>query len=442
MIDFWLLCFVFLVFQCCLVSGFTYSKACRWIVPFNDTVSYWKSTGTGKTIESTIQNSLFSVEKAKLCEQHSLEKLAECLFEDPDIVFWTRFLSGVQLEKFYLLLTDWFEKNSQCPKLFVIHVQHGLGNRLRALASALAYVELIPHIPILIWECDHHMGAKWEDLFEDLSNVVISPVEDESLLKNPFGNFFVIDYMKVTTRQRYPLPLEYTISQHIYWKSAYLLHVVGYQSAQIIRRFHYLVKSQFSKLIPIQPLKQVILENCPREPFIGFHIRQRLLHEEKFVTKNPQLEYGYFSARIIDKYRSKNRVAYFCTTASTLLSLYPSISIYTAADSYLSYEQLFHCVQNKIAVDHRRLLPLSISTCENRSRLCIQKALVDLYCLSQSNLLFGSLWSSFTEVAHWLNSNDQSLVYLHTNLFFRNGSFRNETEFLMNVEEKLTFILS
>ncbi|GJD07487.1 hypothetical protein Gasu2_18460 [Galdieria sulphuraria] len=187
MIDFWLLCFVFLVFQCCLVSGFTYSKACRWIVPFNETVSYWKSTGTGKTIESTIQNSLFSVEKAKLCEQHSLEKLAECLFEDPDIVFWTRFLSGVQLEKFYLLLTDWFEKNSQCPKLFVIHVQHGLGNRLRALASALAYVELIPHIPILIWECDHHMGAKWEDLFEDLSNVVISPVEDESLLKNPFA---------------------------------------------------------------------------------------------------------------------------------------------------------------------------------------------------------------------------------------------------------------
>ncbi|GJD07048.1 hypothetical protein Gasu2_14310 [Galdieria sulphuraria] len=347
MIDFWLLCFVFLVFQCCLVSGFTYSKACRWIVPFNDTVSYWKSTGTGKTIESTIQNSLFSVEKAKLCEQHSLEKLAECLFEDPDIVFWTRFLSGVQLEKFYLLLTDWFEKNSQCPKLFVIHVQHGLGNRLRALASALAYVELIPHIPILIWECDHHMGAKWEDLFEDLSNVVISPVEDESLLKNPFGNFFVIDYMK-----------------HIYWKSAYLLHVVGYQSAQIIRRFHYLVKSQFSKLIPIQPLKQVILENCPREPFIGFHIRQRLLHEEKFVTKNPQLEYGYFSARIIDKYRT---------------------------DSYLSYEQLFHCVQNKIAVDHRRLLPLSISTCENRSRLCIQKALVDLYCLSQSKLLFGTI---------------------------------------------------
>ncbi|GJD05811.1 hypothetical protein Gasu2_02600 [Galdieria sulphuraria] len=244
--------------------------------------------------------------------------LFECLFEDPDIVFWTRFLSGVQLEKFYLLLTDWFEKNSQCPKLFVIHVQHGLGNRLRALASALAYVELIPHIPILIWECDHHMGAKWEDLFEDLSNVVISPVEDESLLKNPFAHL---------------------LEKCLFITCCWLPVSADNPSLSLF----------------------VILENCPREPFIGFHIRQRLLHEEKFVTKNPQLEYGYFSARIIDKYRN----------------------------SYLSYEQLFHCVQNKIAVDHRRLLPLSISTCENRSRLCIQKALVDLYCLSQSNLLFG-----------------------------------------------------
>ncbi|GJQ13555.1 hypothetical protein GpartN1_g5346.t1 [Galdieria partita] len=434
----------FLFFGCWLVSGLTYSNGSFWrLSSLNYSVPYWKIPETERELQQSIQKFLFSVERAPVWEHYSLEQLAECLYNDVDIVFWTRVLSGVQLEKFYSQLMDLYLNSNQCPQLFVIHVQHGLGNRLRVLASALAYVQLIPYLPILIWETDHHMGAKWEDLFEDLPNVVISDLEDafEKVLKNPSGNYYVIDYMKMTTQQRYPLPLDYAILQHIYWKSSCVLRVVGSQP-HLNRRFHHFLKSQFSKLIPTQPLKQAILENCPREPFVAFHIRRRLLHEETFVTNDPQSEYGYISARLIDKYRSMNRVINFCSIAARLLSLYPFIAMYIAADSQLSYMRWFQCLQNKVAVDSRRIFPLSVSNCENRSRLCIQKALVDLYCLSRAEVLFGSFWSSFTEVAHYLNSNDQSLFYLDTNSFFRNGSIKNETKFHVNVKEKLAYIFS
>jgi len=419
------------------------------VVEYSCNVSVWKKPlASEKWIGSlspntfwfyTVGNSFFSLEKPACSPQLIPESVAKCLYLDPDIRFVAKILSGSQLEKFYVQLASQYQESHQCPKLFVIHVQHGLGNRLRALASGLAYVELIPHIPILVWERDSHMGAYWEDLFEDLNCVIVSEVDAvfwEPLFR---GNFYWIDYMKVDPKERYPLSLDYAISQHIYWKSAYILKTVSNQS-NTRRHFHRLFKFQFSKLIPLPSLKQVVSRSCPTSrsgPLVGFHIRRRLLQEETFVTENPSLEYGESFARIINKHRKDNKVNYFCNAAVTLLSSYSTLTTYIAADSFLSYERWGHCVRNRIAVTSQRMLPPNIPNCENRSRYCIQMALVDLCCLSRCNVLFGSFYSSFTEVAHYWSTNNQSLFYLGKNEFSKNGNFRNEAEFLISLKKHL-----
>lgn len=423
-----------------LVVGLTLSNSSFSILPCDCPAAHSKVSLMLEAHQFTTDSSLLSRGASKLCDQDLLETMASCLYEEVDILLWAQILSKIQLEKLLTELVEWYRNRNRCPKLFVIHVQHGLGNRLRAIASGLAYVQLMPYIPILIWERDHHLGASWEDLFEDLPNVVVIgniSKSWKSIWKNAAENFYMIDYMNVATKQRYSLPLDYPIAQNIYWKSAYMLQVVGSQP-QIVGHFHRLVNSQLSRLTPIQSLRMKISKTCPRKPFVGFHIRRRMLREEKFIAEDPVLEYGHVSARVIDKHRSNNRVAYFCQAAATLLSIYPSATVYLAADSQLSYERWLHCVDNKVAVDRQRIFPDTFPNCENRNRTCIQLALVDLYCLSSSDVLFGSFWSSFTEVAHRLSKDDQDLFYLS----FKNNTFRNEAELPSNIRAKMACVLA
>eukprot|EP00871_Galdieria_phlegrea_P004502 jgi/Galph1/5052/GphlegSOOS_G3740.1 len=60
------------------------------------------------------------------------------------------------------------------PTLLIIHVQHGLGNRLRALCSGLTYAEWTQKVPIVIWERDEHMGSLFTDLYEDMDWLLVS----------------------------------------------------------------------------------------------------------------------------------------------------------------------------------------------------------------------------------------------------------------------------
>ena len=50
--------------------------------------------------------------------------------------------------------------------VFIIHVQHGLGNRLRALASAMILARKSSRHLKIVWPIDHHCGVSFGDLFE------------------------------------------------------------------------------------------------------------------------------------------------------------------------------------------------------------------------------------------------------------------------------------
>lgn len=50
--------------------------------------------------------------------------------------------------------------------VLVMHVQNGLGNRLRALAGGVALARVTGRVPLIVWERDAHLSAGFRDLFQ------------------------------------------------------------------------------------------------------------------------------------------------------------------------------------------------------------------------------------------------------------------------------------
>lgn len=51
------------------------------------------------------------------------------------------------------------------PRCLFVHVQFGLGNRLRALGSAMAFAQQTNRALVVIWERDFHFNASFHDFF-------------------------------------------------------------------------------------------------------------------------------------------------------------------------------------------------------------------------------------------------------------------------------------
>jgi hypothetical protein len=55
----------------------------------------------------------------------------------------------------------------------IVQVMHGLGNRLRALSSALSYARTVGRRVAIVWETDIHCHAQLSDLFEPIDGVPV-----------------------------------------------------------------------------------------------------------------------------------------------------------------------------------------------------------------------------------------------------------------------------
>lgn len=67
-------------------------------------------------------------------------------------------------EHLRLLLQVYYHLSSE--RWLIVHLQHGLGNRLRAGGSAIALAKESGRMLRIIWPLDRHVSASFEDLFE------------------------------------------------------------------------------------------------------------------------------------------------------------------------------------------------------------------------------------------------------------------------------------
>lgn len=292
----------------------------------------------------------------------------------------------------------------EVPRLLVVHVMHGLGNRLRALASAMAFAERTNRELVLIWERSPHCGAFFDELFErDLTGrkndslfivqsfpVLFEQFEYASIRDFAWRDWSVYNYMSLDGGSAIKdEPVANTRFTHIYFKSAYVMQPVDNKLTGWD-----LENQQLARLVPVDSVRDLVRsyseEGQLSEHTIGVHVRSFNLTSEKNIDATN--ECGAGDAEVLAYWRSRSQAVHFVSEMQHLLAVDTRVNFLVASDSWdvvSEMKQLFP----------GRILSAKSHSCDGRSATCMRLALADLMLLGKTQSMLGSPWSSFTEGA-------------------------------------------
>ena len=352
--------------------------------------------------------------------------------------------AGVQVEKLarpdraaaivhYLMrLVAFWSTDSERPAL-VVHVQHGLSNRLRGLASAAATAAAL-HMPLkVIWLPDHHCTARFSQLFRlrnevdnstsldaTTSRTTISRVrvehvwEDTALLPAVHAltsdKYDIYNYMEPEPQAEKDKPIVRDKGKSkewrgIYVKSAYRLqHPSGLDDRKLHVQLQSLLLSE-PVLALLDSVQQPAVSRGPNgtsidagsirvpalESLIGVHIRHRPPGSE--IADIKAEEYPPAGWATLEHARQQSSVEAYTAVVQAAINKNLQQRFYISSDSADIVTQL----EQKFGPE--RITYFAKDECPDRSVRCTQLALVEQLMLAQTGRLIGSVWSSFSEIA-------------------------------------------
>lgn len=325
------------------------------------------------------------------------------------------------------------------PRLLVIHVQNGLGNRLRALASGLAMARASRRVPLVVWEADAHLGARFGDVLEARSPsskrdaatllyadlVVVDSFPSWGALQKLAHwrnyNYMVKDgpaarqgevlYFKAgqlacrgawwLRRLCFRYANAVDRSSHVYFKSAYVAsaHPRAYSASSRVNQ-------EMRALRPVRAVQDIVRDAWPRNVryMFGAHVRSRLVARDG-VAVDERCEYSATAEETTDYWRAQSSASEFTNLMHYLMRMYPQLHFFAAADDVKVLEQMQRAFPGRIHYIER--------TCDDRSPLCVRYAFADMLALARCGRLYGSNWSSFTEAAGRLANRRPWLSGIH-----------------------------
>lgn len=286
--------------------------------------------------------------------------------------------------------------HSTSKRVFFVHAQYGLGNRLRALGSAMAVSKVTGRVLVLIWEPDVHLNCTFNDLFaNDL--IVMEKLDmdwpptamhsnDRALASVDFFNFMrhlgahVHNPNKVTVNPR--------SGRHVYVKTAYVVRSVF--TPRIISSTSAYWRTMRETLVPVPEVMDWVQDPGLQDisNMIGVHIRSRTIEND---IKGVSEEFYGDGSRTTDYWRRLTGIATF---EKKLARLNPKYRFFVAADMRESIRAL----ETRFG-SHRVFSIRRDDDCVTRDVECAKLALADILLLSRVRILLGSNWSSFTEGA-------------------------------------------
>jgi hypothetical protein len=259
-----------------------------------------------------------------------------------------------------------------------IDVQHGLGNRLRALASASCIAQAMDKELVLVWQPDHHCQARIQDLFN-----YQGVVEEESFVEDASSICQkVYNYMPSEAPGGKDQEIDLSLQGSIYLRSAFVLNSKAADLAK---------ENQIIQSLEPTPFVQGLVAAVRHPNSISAHIRmaggknyEHLPYErvENWTPKDHEL---------IAHWREKSQPSRFEVYIDYLIARGEADTIFLAADLVDTYEIFKRKYGHRIVY-----LPRQIN---DRSVLQLQYALADAILLSKASIFLGSSWSSFSELA-------------------------------------------
>lgn len=272
-------------------------------------------------------------------------------------------------------------------KLF-LHVQHGLCNRIRALLSGLLLSKISKRKFVLIWEKDYHCDCYFNDLFDRSGFDVYSSTD----ILNDNNNIFIYNYMENEDNPAKTKKINYNLPTDIYIKTAYVLVHPELKWKEENKIFKKLIikKDIYRKIVEFK--KKFNIKNC-----LGIHIRSQLPSEQNEYD-HPQ-NWKKDSHEKILHWRSLSSLDRFMALLDKLMKRKSLVIFFVATDEEKNIKILQEKYKERIYFVNRTVF--------DRSKEQIQYALIDLILLSNCHEIFGSYWSSFSEVAHRLSGKEK-----------------------------------
>lgn len=275
-------------------------------------------------------------------------------------------------------------------KLFV-DVQHGLSNRLRAMASGYALAEATGRQLFVVWCPDDHCNARLDELF-DFSGPVISDrhIADEQSKRADLN----YTYMETEPNACFEMPiLAAGEVGDVYIRSAYSL---------VSPHIDFNVEQQFlNRLCPVEAVSALMRRVVG--PFsVAAHIRMATGPAFEHLSYENSKNWPEQRHAEIVKWRTKSHVDRFVAKLDDLIDQGKADTVFVAADLPETYDVLFDRYGDRLRALHRDLF--------DRSTEQLQYAAADLLLLARADLLLASNYSSFSDLAQRLARNDRPFL--------------------------------
>lgn len=275
------------------------------------------------------------------------------------------------------------------PRLY-IDARHGLGNRLRAIASAAAIATRAGHELVIVWEPDMHCQARFGDLF----------TYDGPVIEAAFPRLFALsggrvhNYMEVEPGACRNAPVladggQDTMPGHpwpshgdIYVRSAYPL-VSPHRDWPAERAF-------LHGLIPAAAVR-ARMRMVPVPAQVSVHVRMASGPGYEHLPHESPAGWSAEGHAEILSWRARSHARHFIARLDTLVAEGLAETIFLAADlpeTYAAFRDRYG----------PRLRCLA-RTRHDRSAEQLRDALADMLLLGRTQRLLGSTWSSFTDMA-------------------------------------------
>lgn len=300
-----------------------------------------------------------------------------------------KLLRGLNSRKERMGLDEVVEKGVSVRLLF-LHVQHGLGNRLRVLASGLAFARKTGRECVVIWERDVHFGGAFGDVFEGAGFAVVDrlgvkwPLAAHVQYDAAWGDVVFYNYMLGERKE-----VVDDKGKNLYFKSAAIMKsgVTSWETEnEELKRLK--VRKEVRALV--DGVTAVVGGKFDRVG--GIHIRNKGLDEDIEGVKDNRALYDEKDAAEIAKWRGRTKYTAFVGEMRMLLKNGTVERFFVASDTRAVLEKLEGMFKKGRILYIRR-------DCDDRGDKCVRYGMADLVVLARTKVLLGSTWSSFTEAA-------------------------------------------
>lgn len=290
----------------------------------------------------------------------------------------------------------------------IINPYHGLGNRLRTIASAYSMCKKHNKKLVINWRADCHCECMFTDLYETPYNVYIYNGTIDEIIENNRCIFDVYNYIDYEPNSQKNMNIECKNMKNIYIKAYSCLNCNG--ATEYMNFF-------ICSLVPVQEIKKIINSIClDFDNTVAMHIRMEAGENLDNNIYDKGINWTSEERELMYKYRNISNINNFITQIFKELKNDPTKTFYITTDMQKNYDMLINIFgPNKIKYLQRSYF--------DRCKYQNYYAVADIIVASKCHKFYGSFWSSFTEMiishqtktTHNILSNNFDNTYIYSN---------------------------